>query len=417
MDNQQHKTPMPRIAMLSTGEEVLLGDITDTNAAWLSRMLYENGFAMSRRVTVGDELDEMAVELVRLSQTEDVVIVNGGLGPTTDDLTTAAMASAMGVELTLNETWLDELKQRYERHGRPMAQSNLKQAMLPDGARLIDNPNGTACGFYCQLNGCHFYFTPGVPSEFFCMVEQQILPELCHNYAPGARSCYRLFTFGLSESGISDAMASVSLPDDVTLGYRSSLPFIEVKLFMADDHPDKAQLVDAVQSCLGDHVVSCNQAMVQALAADLNRQGAVLKVVEQFTGGWLASTLNGQAAHLVEQGWIMSNAHVPEQAVANPLAASLAMASAAIAQGQHQIGLACGPELHGQICVAISTPEGEWGQRLSFKRHFSHDNARCYMATVLLDMLRRYLHGQPVIADYASLARHDDIFIDAETIA
>ncbi len=96
MDKQQHEAPLPRIAMLSTGEEVLLGDITDTNAAWLSRVLFESGLAMSRRVTIGDELDDMAIELVRLSQTEDVVIVNGGLGPTTDDLTTAAMAAAMG---------------------------------------------------------------------------------------------------------------------------------------------------------------------------------------------------------------------------------------------------------------------------------------------------------------------------------
>ncbi|WP_242413559.1 CinA family nicotinamide mononucleotide deamidase-related protein [Salinivibrio sp. AR640] len=417
MDKQQHETSLPRIAMLSTGEEVLLGDITDTNAAWLSRVLFENGLAMSRRVTIGDELDDMAIELVRLSQTEEVVIVNGGLGPTTDDLTTAAMAAAMGVELTLNEAWLDELKQRFERRGRPMAQSNLKQAMLPEGARLIDNPKGTACGFHCQLNGCHFYFTPGVPSEFFSMVEQQILPELLHNYPAKARSCYRLFTFGLSESGISDVMASLVLPNSATLGYRSSLPFIEVKLFIEADHVEKDAVLDALRHRLADYVVSFSEPMTAALAADINHHGVVLKVAEQFTGGWLASTLNGQAAHLVEQGWVMSNAHVPEQAVANPLAASLAMASATTSPGQRQIGLACGPELHGQICVAISTPEGEWGQRLSFKRHLSNDDARCYMATVLLDMLRRYLSGEAVIADYASLTRHDDIFIDAQTLA
>ncbi|WP_235607546.1 CinA family nicotinamide mononucleotide deamidase-related protein [Salinivibrio kushneri] len=416
MENQQHQAPMPQIAMLSTGEEVLLGDITDTNAAWLSRTLFENGLTMSRRVTIGDDLDDMAIELVRLSQTEQVVIVNGGLGPTTDDLTTAAMASAMGVELTLNEAWLDELKQRFERHGRPMAQSNLKQAMLPDGARLIENPKGTACGFHCELNGCHFYFTPGVPSEFFDMVERQILPELLHVYAAKARSCYRLFTFGLSESGISDVMASLVLPDDVSLGYRSSLPFIEVKLFIDADHDEKDPLLEALQQRLADYVVSYNEPMASALAFDVKRHGMALKVAEQFTGGWLSSLLNGQAAHLVEQGWVMSNAHVPEQAVANPLAASLAMASATISPDQKQIGLACGPELHGQICVAISTPEGEWGQRLSFKRQLSHDDARCYISTVLLDMLRRYLSGYTVIADYASLTRHDDIYIDADSI-
>ena len=91
-----------RVAMLSTGEEVLHGDITDTNAAWLSRRCFEEGFAMHRRVTVGDSLDELAIELVRCSQVSDIVIVNGGLGPTTDDLTTEAMAMAMNVDVELN---------------------------------------------------------------------------------------------------------------------------------------------------------------------------------------------------------------------------------------------------------------------------------------------------------------------------
>lgn len=151
---------MLKVAMLSTGEEVLHGDIVDTNASWLGEILYQSGFQLSARSTVGDQLDVLKDEILRLSKSFDVVIVNGGLGPTTDDLTASAAAKASGQKLSLFQEWLTVMEEKFTRRGLTMPDSNLKQAMLPEKATIIDNPIGTACGFSMTLNKAKLYFTP-----------------------------------------------------------------------------------------------------------------------------------------------------------------------------------------------------------------------------------------------------------------
>lgn len=402
-----------RMAMLSTGEEVLLGDITDTNAAWLSRYLFEQGYSMHRRVTVGDQLDDIAVELVRCSQASDVVIVNGGLGPTTDDLTTAAMATAMNVDLVLNEHWLAELKNRFEKNGRVMAKSNLKQAMLPEGSEIIDNPKGSACGFYAVLNNCHFFFTPGVPSEFEYMVETQILPKLRVLFpSNAARECHRLFTFGLSESGINDSLSTLDVPENFDIGYRSSLPFIEMKLFSPVNSQETPVILDGLREKLGSHVVSENQTMLEAVRSCLSESQSCISIAEQFTGGWVTNWLNQDLnTEWLKSCWVIPQTTAPEMAKANPLAGALAMASSAQAKQGVALGLACGPMINGTVSIALSTPKGDWGQKFKISERHSIENARSYIATAMLDMVRRYLGDGKVIADYASVVRVEEIFI------
>jgi competence/damage-inducible protein CinA-like protein len=119
------------------------------------------------------------------SEQADVLIVNGGLGPTSDDLSALAAATAKGEGLILHEEWLETMTRFFAERGRPMAASNRKQAEIPASAEMINNPVGTACGFAVQLNRCLMFFTPGVPSEFKIMVEQEILPRLRERF----RSC------------------------------------------------------------------------------------------------------------------------------------------------------------------------------------------------------------------------------------
>ena len=189
---------MLKIAMLSTGEEVLHGDIVDTNAAWLSEKFFQRGFSLSKRSTVGDSKSALVEELMMLSFNYDVVIVNGGLGPTTDDVSAEAAAEASGCELELYSQWMDKLEKHFSSRGMPMPESNRKQAMLPQGSIILDNPIGTACGFSLTFNDCDFYFTPGVPSEFYLMVESIVLPALNerHDNVVGF-DCSKLYTFGL----------------------------------------------------------------------------------------------------------------------------------------------------------------------------------------------------------------------------
>jgi competence/damage-inducible protein CinA-like protein len=222
---------MINVEMLSTGDEVLHGQIIDTNAAWLADLFFEQGLPLTRRNTVGDNLESLVNILRERSEHADVLIVNGGLGPTSDDLSALAAATAKGEGLVMHEEWLAQMERFFTERGSVMAPSNRKQAEIPASAELVDNPVGTACGFAIKLNRCLMFFTPGVPSEFKVMVEQQILPRLRERFTlPEPPLCLRLTTFGRSESDLAQSLDHLQLPPGVSMGYRSSMPIIELKL-------------------------------------------------------------------------------------------------------------------------------------------------------------------------------------------
>ncbi|PSV93270.1 CinA family nicotinamide mononucleotide deamidase-related protein [Photobacterium leiognathi] len=399
---------MIEITMISTGEEVLLGDITDTNAAWLSRYLFEQGLTMTRRVTVGDHCERLAKEIESCSLNSDIVIVNGGLGPTSDDLTAVAAAMAANVGLEQSDHWVAEMKAKYEKLNREMPAANLKQAMLPEGAELIDNPVGTACGFAIKLNRSWIFFTPGVPSEFKIMVKDQILPRLQAKYpANQSLHCFRLFTYGLSESSISDAFQHLTLPQGYEIGYRSSLPFIEVKLFAPEQGNTALTLLAEMETLLGDNIVGKQVGLIDNLASMLIQHNKKLAIVEQSTGGFVVNWLNQQPA---------LSEYVVSASVQNTVVDTKtdmdALVKAASDQLQRlslipnsQIGLFSGALHDGAVTVGLITDEEKWIQHVQFKRVYSHDDQRWVISTVLLDMLRRYLQGVAIFGHYESLNR------------
>lgn len=405
---------MLQVAMISTGEEVLHGDIVDTNAAWLSRLFYQHGFALTRRSTVGDQLASLAAEIELQSQQSDVVIVNGGLGPTTDDLSAAAAAQAANVGLNLSTFWLDQMQAKYQKLNRVMPESNLKQAMLPEGAELIDNPVGTACGFYLTLNNAKVFFTPGVPSEFKVMIENQILPRLRQwNPTVTASECSRLYTFGLSESGINDMLSEIRLPLGYEIGYRSSLPFIEVKLFGPSHDDRRMSLLEAIYHKLGDNVVSVDEPMLVNVGALLAEFKVNITVAEQSTGGWLTNWMqeDEQSREHIKQGWILSSKVEQQLANQDPLAAALALAAATRERTQTAFGLSSGPVIDGMVAVALSTTYGEWGQLVKLKRNYDHKDMRIVLSALMLDMLRRCLEKKPMFGHYESIHRESEIYV------
>ncbi len=201
--------------------------------------LFNQGLPLTRRHTVGDDLDALVAILRERSEQADVLIVNGGLGPTSDDLSALAAATSKGEGLILHPEWLETMTRFFAERGRPMAESNRKQAEIPASAEMINNPVGTACGFAVQLNRCLMFFTPGVPSEFKVMVEQEILPRLRQRFTlPEPPVCLRLTTFGRSESELAQSLNPLTLPPGVVMGYRSSMPIIELKLTGPADQRD-----------------------------------------------------------------------------------------------------------------------------------------------------------------------------------
>ena len=399
---------MLNVVMISTGEEVLYGDITDTNAAWLSAQFFEQGFAMTRRVTVGDNYEALAKEIEMCSLSADIVIVNGGLGPTSDDLTAASAAMAANVGLEQSDAWVDEMTAKYKQVGREMPAANLKQAMLPEGAELIDNPVGTACGFMMQLNRAWLFFTPGVPSEFKVMVNDQILPRLKTMFnVTDNKVCHRLYTYGLSESAISDLFQPLIVPETCSLGYRSSLPFIEIKLFAPQSEDQVPALLAQMTELLGDNIVGEGEGLLNAIA-DLLTDDATLALSEQSSGGfainWLQDVPSLSARLAVSE--VMAD-DIDEHACANELSTLIALRAQRLhLHAPATYTLTTGPSLTGDgFMLGLTTLDGSWCQQLMFKRQYNNYNRRWIIATVMFDMLRRYLQHKDVFGFYESLDR------------
>lgn len=394
---------MLEITMISTGDEVLLGDITDTNAAWLSRFLFQHGFTMTRRITVGDHHERLAKDIEAASLNSDIVIVNGGLGPTCDDLTAAAAAMAADVGLVQSDLWIAEMKAKYRALHCDMPLANLKQAMLPQGATLIDNPVGTACGFSMTLNRAWLCFTPGVPSEFRTMIEHQILPYLQDHYPHiHALHCHRCFTYGLSESGISDAFKALVLPQGYSLGYRSSLPFIEVKLFAPQQHDETAMLLAQIEALLGENVVGKDAPLLDTLALLITQTSQRITLVEYATGGYVVNQLHQHSVlseHIATASVVSAPSHPDDiEWVQTRLLETQE-------HPQSDIALVSGADHEGIFTVGIRVNKTIRIQQLQCKRRYAHHEQRCVIATVLLDMLRRQLQSLPVFGDYESFDR------------
>ncbi|MDF3827286.1 MULTISPECIES: nicotinamide mononucleotide deamidase-related protein YfaY [unclassified Pseudocitrobacter] len=387
---------MINVEMLSTGDEVLYGQIVDTNAAWLADFLFEQGLPLSRRNTVGDKLDDLVSILRERSTQADVLIVNGGLGPTSDDLSALAAATAKGESLVLHEPWLAQMEKFFKERGRVMAPSNRKQAEIPASAEFIDNPVGTACGFAVKLNRCLIFFTPGVPSEFKVMVQQEILPRLRARFdIPEPPLCLRLTTFGRSESDLAQSLDHLTLPAGVSMGYRSSMPIIELKLTgPASERQAMEALWPEVKKVAGDSLIfEGTEGLPKQLARALQDKQLSLTLSEQFTGGLLALELQRAGAPL------LASEVIPSQE--ETLAQTARWAEERRENHFAGVALSVTGLENEHLNFALSTAEGTWALRVKFNttRH-SLVVRQQVCAMMAMNMLRRWLNGMDVASEH-----------------
>ncbi|WP_225374219.1 nicotinamide mononucleotide deamidase-related protein YfaY [Klebsiella pneumoniae] len=387
---------MLNVEMLSTGDEVLHGQIIDTNAAWLADFFFNQGLPLTRRNTVGDDLDALVGILRERSEQADVLIVNGGLGPTSDDLSALAAATAKGEGLILHPEWLETMTRFFAERGRPMAESNRKQAEIPASAEMINNPVGTACGFAIQLNRCLMFFTPGVPSEFKVMVEQEILPRLRQRFTlPDPPVCLRLTTFGRSESELAQSLNPLTLPPGVVMGYRSSMPIIELKLTgPANQRDAMLALWPEVRKVAGDSLIfEGTEGLPAQIARCLQERQLSLTLSEQFTSGLLALQLSRAGAPL------LASEVVPAQE--ETLAQAARWAAERRINHFAGLALAVSGQENDHLNVALATPDGTFALRVKFSatRH-SLAVRQEVCAMMALNMLRRWLNGQPLASEH-----------------
>jgi nicotinamide-nucleotide amidase len=283
--------------VLSIGTELTRGELVNSNAAWLSAELTAIGFEVSEHSVVDDDVDRIVQTLHRLSKKARVIVTTGGLGPTTDDLTTAAVAAALGVALVRDEASLEHIRRRIERAGRTLTSTNAKQADFPEGAEILPNPVGTAPGFAVRLGECVAHFMPGVPSEMKRMFEDQVAKRI-RALAPNNLFQSRLRTFGLPESVVGEKLVGVEAAyPGTTIGYRAHFPEIEVKvLARGASHAAARDLCDRatvdVRARLGAHVYGeADDTFAGVVGRAVRSRGWTLAIAESCTGGLVGHML------------------------------------------------------------------------------------------------------------------------------
>lgn len=304
-------------AVLSIGTELTRGELVNSNAAWLSEQLTALGFEVQRHVTVDDDVPRIVEIVTSLAATHQVVVSTGGLGPTTDDLTTEAVAQALGVALVRDHGSLDRIRSLFATRGRTMSASNEKQADFPEGAEVLANDVGTAPGFGVTLGSCRMFFTPGVPREMKHLWSDRILPRLA---GLATRQSYQIHlrTFGLPESVLGERMAGVEQQfPGVTLGYRASFPEIELKVFARGEDARSAEQLaeraaDEVKRRASDVLFGGrDDTFAGAVGRTLRERGVTLAVAESCTGGLVGSMLTsvpGSSEYLLLDAVVYSNA-------------------------------------------------------------------------------------------------------------
>ena len=293
----RHSPTRMTAAVLSIGTELTRGELVNTNAAWLGEELTELGFEVVEHATVDDQLDRIVTLIRRFAETNTVVVVTGGLGPTSDDLTTAAAAAAAGVELRRDERVVEGIRQKFKAFGRVMPESNAKQGDFPEGAQVLPNPVGTAPGFAMSLEEARFFFVPGVPREMKHIFHESIVPAIAALAEPRTHQVH-IRTFGMTESGVAQALGALEKKHKgLTLGYRAHFPEIEVKVHVRDDSAPEAErrsesIAEEVRALLGDAVFGGRaDSFAEAVGKALRDKGKTLAVAESCTGGRVGEML------------------------------------------------------------------------------------------------------------------------------
>jgi nicotinamide-nucleotide amidase len=412
------------IEIICTGDEVLTGATVNTNFSHISQKLNDVGLEVKWGTTVGDDRETLLQAFKLASQRVDAVIVNGGLGPTIDDLSQEIAAQAAGVELVFNETWFNKMEDFFRRRARVMPPSNRKQAMLPAGAETLDNPVGTACGFALDIGRASFFFTPGVPRELHRMLEEQIIPRLlARSGQQTAIFLKRFHSYGIGESHADTLLAggeALAPQGRVKLGFRAHYPQLETKLVvrgadMEDIRRKLAPVEQQVRKQLGNFILAeDDQKLEGVILAALTQRHASLSIVETFTGGAIAARIaplpgaekifrqgivtrelaQACAAVSVDQSQAMSEvsqetAEAVARAARTRTGATHALAALIeLDEGTDRI------DLGGTICIAIATEQEAVSRRSRMLG--GREWVRLGAVEMALDCLRRYLQGLPI---------------------
>ena len=414
-----------RAEIVAVGTELLLGQIADTNARWMSEQLAAAGIDVTNHQAVGDNLERI-IEALRLAAARaDVVLVSGGLGPTEDDITRDAIAAFAGVPLVFHaelETMLREKFRRWSAIG-AMPESNLRQAYVPEGATWIVPDRGTAPGLALRLDGTRLYAVPGVPDEMQEMIAGTIVPELQELAGGDVIASRILRCAGMGESAVAERLADLfTSSTNPTIAYLASMGEVKVRITAKAPSTAEAEalaepVVAEVRARLGDVVFSADdESLEQAVLRLLGSTRRTLACAESLTGGSVSARLTsvpGASASFV--GAIVAYTErmkrdllgVSQATIDGPGVVSEAcareMAAGARRVLQADLGLSltgvAGPEPHGGKepgTVWIALDAGSRTHARGFTITGERDRVVRWSQQGALDLVRRYLEGRPL---------------------
>lgn len=416
-----------RAFILSTGDELTTGKVVDTNANYLADKLHEIGLDLAGVITVGDDSERLEWAWKTAMERADVVISTGGIGPTADDLTTETVARLTGKKLWFDDASADKMRRLFASGGRRMPENNLKQAMFPETAVIIPNALGTAPGFRMAVeqkdHTAHLIVLPGVPREMKPMMEDSVIPWLRQNRGSDTIYAVRVFqTFGISESGLDEAVAGLIKPDEARVAFRAAFPQISLRITV-EGRPGEAEkkleeLSVRVREKIANFVYAEGDASMEEVVAQLfTSRGLKLAVAESCTGGLVGhriTNVSGSSKFFMGDFVTYSNElkrellGVSEETLRQHGAVSeecvLEMAAGARQRAGADVAIAtsgvAGPEggttSHpvGTVCVGLV------GEGVRASRRYQLRGNREWIKTltgqVALDWLRRYALGLPI---------------------
>ncbi|MFO7831199.1 MAG: competence/damage-inducible protein A [Desulfuromonadaceae bacterium] len=286
------------IVCISIGNELLNGEITDTNKQWIGRTLQQAGYTLTEAITVGDDSARIRATIEYCIDAGYAIIATGGLGPTGDDITARAVAQAFRLRLVLNDEALDMVRGSFRCSGKPCPPGNEKQALLPQKSQPLENTCGTAPGFYLRHNTCPAFFLPGVPQEMQAMFSRQVLP-LLQSSVPvhEVPKSSTLYTFGIPEAELEQRLQQLNFRHDTQLRYRLDGPQVVVKVEAKRGGEDAlAASTATIRSELGDSVTAVGDIALPETTANVLRESEIrLALAESCTGGLIAKLLTDQA--------------------------------------------------------------------------------------------------------------------------
>jgi len=291
---------MPNAEIISIGSELLLGQIVDTNATWMAQRLTDLGINLFYKTVVGDNPGRMKEVITQALDRSDLVITGGGLGPTQDDLTRKIIADATGRKLVLDASLVDQIERRFQRRGLIMTPNNQRQAYIPEGAIIVDNPNGTAPSFIVEDGRGVVFALPGVPFELKWLFDNEVAPYLRRKFDLSETIAYRVLKVAdVGESSVDDLIGHlIANSTNPTVGVLAHPGQVDIRIAAKAATTQEAMKLigpteDEVRALLGPHIFAMDdETMEQTVGRLLDDHDVSVAVYEDLTGGLVADRMN-----------------------------------------------------------------------------------------------------------------------------